>query len=838
MDIFNVIFKKYKYETGQSNTDLSEDEKRQFFSFIKGAHENFDGSYYSFDIKLPVSAVATKTWSFRVEKELLEQYTNNYSAVQTTEDTISQTAEEQKLVVAHKDLIAMRLDEGDACNIIDPYKMTISPCGCHYSKNDIAYMVQQGLCKNEGEALSYLASHEKYVSLSADVQKKIDDGTIDLSFNSLLERYHLTADNLTINVTKDGEEQAVYTNPTQEQMEAAQRQNTVFGDRETAYSTNPKAVDPNAKDVTDDTTTPNMPTSQGTTVFAEVEFVQWLCEWMNELFRADPKTPMIPTSIGVSIALVRGTNSSANFKKFNFWRFPYNEGLTSIPQESEECTFYSAKEGMEAILAALHSKEYAGAVSSLKAKMWDSTEEDKVTAMRSILIILAGNNATEQFNEAMAFVKKYNLREWDTNVTEENGGHADTKANSSVQAQKVESRMSRAVKHLTEVLADKGLGVLVIPIGPKYSKIIKLPIGKTFCEPIYPDYLTVGDQIPEWVMSESYAIAAKQAEEAALKAAGIASQSQEEIDLEYVNNQISAFQEQQFAAWCQENGITYTDEASKAAAIQTYREAAAADPEHFTDGIWTPDSATKAAYTSLLRDKANIQYNGDVATAAAHLQYVEAAQKVADDIQAREGSWNQSSGSAISSADMGLTGGTDFSAVDNSPNYTGTPGQGQAGVKYTTVSAAGFKLMNGGGYGTYWVGQTGATSWSGAQSKTLNAMDVLGQWFYKKTGCPLVITAVTNGSHAGGEHSHGNGWKFDCNDFGSGAEGTLTSESYGKGTLTNEFLAFGTSIGLGMNWEAPGTNNVHIDVSAWGDQWADTDGNSLSSVINHGGLRE
>ena len=341
-------------------------------------------------------------------------------------------------------------------------------------------------------------------------------------------------------------------------------------------------------------------------------------------------------------------------------------------------------------------------------------------------------------------------------------------------------------------------------------------------------------------MSETYAQTAKEAEEAALKAAGIAIQSQDEIELEYINNKISAFQEQQFAAWCQANGISYTDDTEKAAAIQTYREAAAKDPENFINDVWVPDETSRNVYKSLLREKSDIQYNGDTATAAAHLQYVEATKTVAEEIKAREGGWNQNSGTAITAEQAGNKGGTDFSAITGEPNTTtSTPSStGNTNVKYTTVSATSFKLLNGNGYGTYWVEQTGATSWSGAQQKTLNAMDVLGQWFYQKTGKPLIITAVTNGSHASGEHSHGTGWKFDCNDYGSGAEGTLTSESYGKGTLTDEFLAFGTSIGLGMNWEAPGEQRVHIDVSAWGDQWADFNGNALPQIINHGGLRE
>lgn len=121
----------------------------------------------------------------------------------------------------------------------------------------------------------------------------------------------------------------------------------------------------------------------------------------------------------------------------------------------------------------------------------------------------------------------------------------------------------------------------------------------------------------------------------------------------------------------------------------------------------------------------------------------------------------------------------------------------------------------GSGEGTVWKRQTDGVSYEGARPETMKALDLLGQWFYNKTGKPLVVTAVTNGTHADGEHSHGAGWKADVNDWGSGAEGTLLGQGDGeKGSLTDEFIAYGQSLGLGMNWEGD-----HIDVSASGEQW-------------------
>ena len=138
----------------------------------------------------------------------------------------------------------------------------------------------------------------------------------------------------------------------------------------------------------------------------------------------------------------------------------------------------------------------------------------------------------------------------------------------------------------------------------------------------------------------------------------------------------------------------------------------------------------------------------------------------------------------------------------------------------------------GGAEGRYWIRQNERVSYDGAKPETMDAIDILGQWFYRKTGRPLVITAVTNGRHADGERSHGSGWKADVNDWGSGgAEGAITTDNGGKGYLADEFMKFGQSIGLGMNWEGD-----HIDVSASGHQWADENGNVLDEPINYGGL--
>ena len=138
------------------------------------------------------------------------------------------------------------------------------------------------------------------------------------------------------------------------------------------------------------------------------------------------------------------------------------------------------------------------------------------------------------------------------------------------------------------------------------------------------------------------------------------------------------------------------------------------------------------------------------------------------------------------------------------------------------------KLPAGAFEGQYWRKQHDGVKYEGAQPQTMKAIDALGKWFYEKTGAPLIVTSVTDGtSHTDGEHSHYNGWKVDVNDYGSGIEGAITTEDGKKGWLADEFIKYGQSLGLGMNWE-----NDHIDVAVDSTQW-----DGLSDIKNFGGFK-
>lgn len=449
--------------------------------------------------------------------------------------------------------------------------------------------------------------------------------------------------------------------PTEEQKAAAAAQNTVL--------TVVERTMPNAQ-------APSITGEGNNVISSEADMAEWLLLAFNEACRKDSKTPQIPVSICASVALARGGNNALTLKKYNFWQLPYDKALTNLDNDDGYCAFGNEKQGVQAVLNALHTYDkLQPAIAKLKEKMADSTDEDKDEATRIICLALDPDNATGFQETVLKLCKKYKMREWDTDKTEAEGGHADTKKSSSDTAKKTEAAMAKAVQRIEQKLSEKGYGVKIEPLGGDYSRVIKLPYDTTLCEPIYPDLVTVGDTVPDWVFSETYAQQAKEAEEAALKAAGLIINSEEELQLSYVNQKLEAFKEQQFVAWCLKNNVTYTSDTEKQEALQKYKEAAAADPENFTDDVWTPDSTTKTVYKGLLTEKASLRFNGDTATANAHLRYLEAAAAAGQQISDREGNWNQN------------TGGT-YSAVTGQPVEDASFTQGSASSTTTPSSAA------------------------------------------------------------------------------------------------------------------------------------------------------
>lgn len=101
----------------------------------------------------------------------------------------------------------------------------------------------------------------------------------------------------------------------------------------------------------------------------------------------------------------------------------------------------------------------------------------------------------------------------------------------------------------------------------------------------------------------------------------------------------------------------------------------------------------------------------------------------------------------------------------------------------------------------------------GVKPETLAALDFAAQAYKQIFGHEVMVTAGTNGSHAGGTHSHGNGWKVDITDDWSNDSMANDQEK------RKQFIQLLESAGISVGDEYVDTNGVnwtggHLDLSA------------------------
>ena len=136
---------------------------------------------------------------------------------------------------------------------------------------------------------------------------------------------------------------------------------------------------------------------------------------------------------------------------------------------------------------------YDNALSFLKPKISDSTTEDKMNYLQTLIPIYAPsseNNVPKYIEDVINHINTYDLFKYD---------------NPELAGQKIDeawiSKMALAAG--SGSLSGTGLssdsGFKRISHG-KMVTIIKLPENKTFAEPIYPDLITVSDTVPQWII--------------------------------------------------------------------------------------------------------------------------------------------------------------------------------------------------------------------------------------------------------------------------------------------------------------------------------------------------
>lgn len=538
------------------------------------------------------------------------------------------------------ELRARRLDQADACNITNPIlpmsmtdsdvdkSLLISPTGCHYSMDHYKNFSESGNGYSADEIFKMLSRIPPYNGMTNEIQEILKNNNVDLSEEALMNWAQANGlptssgvNPVTTNTTNDQ-------NPSKEQLEQAKQQR---------------------KEEPTDLFSTKMSSDSAPTTFNEKDYTEWLCEVYNGACRKSTLKPAIPTSVAVSIALAMTGCTNTNIGKFNFWKLPYNSELTSLSADKDNmCAFGSADAAANACLTFAHATNVKDAISMLKDKMSESSEEEKQEATKNLIHRIDIYASDEKNKAALEFVEKYSLRDWDTDKTVAEGGHADQTTTTNSKTDKngngMQDMIAKALDRVQALAGDKGVGFTIRPIGSDHVEIIKLPMGKTPAEPIYPDYITVGDTVPEWVYSDTYAAIAEELQKKALAKVGITLEEEESnAEIQAFNQELQNFKDRQFAQWCRDNNISYEDDAGKNEALAKYTEASKTDADKFKDGIYIPDASTQSTYDALLAKKKSILSSGSV-TAQQYQSYQNATQNVKSEIQAREGGWNQDRG--------------------------------------------------------------------------------------------------------------------------------------------------------------------------------------------------
>lgn len=137
------------------------------------------------------------------------------------------------------------------------------------------------------------------------------------------------------------------------------------------------------------------------------------------------------------------------------------------------------------------------------------------------------------------------------------------------------------------------------------------------------------------------------------------------------------------------------------------------------------------------------------------------------------------------------------------------------------------------GEGQTWVRKSDNVNIEGLVDQAKDALGVLSDWFFQESGERLFVTSARDGSHAGGEYSHDNGWKFDV--AADGAGDLLAEDPH----LRNRFIDFAHSLGLTVLDEYEGRSadwtGGHLDVSAEGFQGVPQVSQTIEVSVNVAG---
>ncbi|MGO5439675.1 hypothetical protein ACTQX2_02215 [Megamonas funiformis] len=213
-------------------------------------------------------------------------------------------------------------------------------------------------------------------------------------------------------------------------------------------------------------------------------------------------SPQLPASVCVAQAIKEcGFDPNTIFFKESDGRINYN--IFNVRGSGSETGFAYCSSFSEAVnlyYTNMHGGYYESALAYLKPKIVDSTTEDKMNYLQTLIPIYAPsseNNVPQYISDVTGFINDYDLFKWDDpNLA----GH--TIDDAWIKQMAAAAANGALVNGGSSAKSSDG-GFRYIEHG-KTVTIIKLPDNKTFCEPIYPDFITVSDTVPQWVLDMSY----------------------------------------------------------------------------------------------------------------------------------------------------------------------------------------------------------------------------------------------------------------------------------------------------------------------------------------------
>lgn len=199
--------------------------------------------------------------------------------------------------------------------------------------------------------------------------------------------------------------------------------------------------------------------------------------------------PQLPASIMIAQAIQECGFDPSNSQGYSWFNIR-GEGPAGS-YNGFRC-YNSMEEACQDYIKNMKGGIYDDALAHLKPKIEQDSTEDKLAYLQTLLPHYApdsdGNNGSQYFQNCVQFINTYGLLKYD------DPNAANLTIDPSIAA-KFGARAGGGGGSASKAAASSDGGFEV-----KGTMVIKLPKNKTFAEPIYPDFVTINDTVPAWVL--------------------------------------------------------------------------------------------------------------------------------------------------------------------------------------------------------------------------------------------------------------------------------------------------------------------------------------------------